>query len=198
MRFPFNLLALPVFAVAVSVAACVTAAAQTPDYKNVGRTPTAQEVQALDIAVGTDGKELPAGSGTAKMGARIFGEKCAACHGESQEGSSQAPALVGGKGTLTSLHPKMTAGSYWPFATTIFDYIRRAMPRFQEGTLKVDEVYSLTAFILFRNDIIKEDDVIDAATLPKIKMPNRDGFIPQNLDEIHDWKKRGCKLGHCP
>ena len=193
MRFPFN------FCVPVAVlAGCFTASAQAPDYKNVGRTPTAQEVQALDIAIGTDGKELPPGSGNAKTGARLFAEKCQACHGESQEGSAQAPALVGGKGTLTSLHPKMTAGSYWPFATTIFDYIRRAMPRYQEGSLKTDEVYSLTAFILFRNDIIKEDDVIDAATLPKIKMPNRDGFVPQNLDEIHDWKKRGCKLGHCP
>jgi mono/diheme cytochrome c family protein len=193
MRFRFKLL-VPV----VAVAACVSAAAQTPDYKNVGRTPTAQEVQALDIAIGTDGKELPPGNGNAKTGARLFAQKCVACHGENQEGSPQAPALVGGKGTLTSLHPKMTAGSYWPFATTIFDYIRRAMPRYQEGSLKVDEVYSLTAFILYRNDIIKEDDVIDATTLPKIKMPNRDGFIPQNLDEIHDWKKRGCKLGHCP
>ena len=193
MRLHFNLLA-PV----VALAACLTAAAQTPDYKNVGRTPTAQEVQAMDIAIGTDGKELPPGSGNAKTGARLFNEKCVACHGENQEGSAQAPALVGGKGTLTSLHPKMTAGSYWPFATTIFDYIRRAMPRYAEGSLKVDEVYSLTAFILFRNDIIKEDDVMDATTLPKIKMPNRDGFIPQNLDEIHDWKKRGCKLGHCP
>ncbi len=193
MRFHFSLL-VPV----VAVAACFTSAAQTPDYKNVGRTPTAQEVQAMDIAIGTDGKELPPGSGNAKTGGLLFAQKCAACHGESQEGSAQAPALVGGKGTLTSLHPKMTAGSYWPFATTIFDYIRRAMPRYQEGSLKVDEVYSLTAFILYRNDIIKEDDVIDATTLPKIKMPNRDGFIPQNLDEIHDWKKRGCKLGHCP
>ena len=193
MRFRFSLL-VPV----VALAARITTAAQTPDYKNVGRTPTAQEVQAMDIAIGTDGKELPPGSGNAKTGARLFNEKCVACHGENQEGSAQAPALVGGKGTLTSLHPKMTAGSYWPFATTIFDYIRRAMPRYAEGSLKVDEVYSLTAFILFRNDIIKEDDVMDATTLPKIKMPNRDGFIPQNLDEIHDWKKRGCKLGHCP
>jgi S-disulfanyl-L-cysteine oxidoreductase SoxD len=193
MRFHFNIL-MPVMA----VAACVGAAAQTPDYKNVGRTPTAQEVQAMDIAIGTDGKELPPGSGIAKTGARIFGEKCVACHGENLEGTPQAPALVGGKGTLASLHPKMTAGSYWPFATTIFDYIRRAMPRYAEGSLKTDDVYSLTAFILYRNDIIKEDDVINAATLPKIKMPNRDGFVPQNLDEIHDWKKRGCKLGHCP
>jgi cytochrome c len=186
------------FTPVVALAACFTAVAQTSAYKNVWRTPTAQEIQAMDIAVGTDGKELPAGSGNAKAGAVVFAQKCAACHGESQEGSAQAPALVGGKGTLTSLHPKMTAGSYWPFATTIFDYIRRAMPRYQEGSLKVGEVYSLTAFILYRNDIIKEDDLMDAATLPKIKMPNRDGFIPQNLDEIHDWKKRGCKLGHCP
>jgi S-disulfanyl-L-cysteine oxidoreductase SoxD len=193
MRFHFRLL-LPIAA----LAAGITAAAQTPDYKNVGRAPTAQEIQAMDIAIGTDGKELPPGGGNAKTGAVLFAQKCAACHGESQEGSTQAPALVGGKGTLTSLHPKMTAGSYWPFATTIFDYIRRAMPRYQEGSLKVDEVYSLTAFILYRNDIIKEQDVIDATTLPKIRMPNRDGFIPQNLDEIHDWKKRGCKLGHCP
>jgi S-disulfanyl-L-cysteine oxidoreductase SoxD len=182
----------------LAIAACTDAAAQAPNYKNVGRAPTSQEMQAMDIAVGTDGKELPPGSGTAKKGAALFAQKCVACHGENQEGSAQAPALVGGKGTLTSLHPKMTAGSYWPFATTIFDYVRRAMPRYQEGSLKADEVYSLTAFILFRNDIIKEDDVIDAATLPKIKMPNRDGFIPQNLDLIHDWKARGCKLGHCP
>lgn len=194
MRSPFKVVA-PVAALA---AICLTAAAQTPDYKNVGRTPTADEIKAMDIAVGIDGKELPPGNGTAKAGAVLFAAKCMACHGESVEGSAQAPALVGGKGTLTSLHPKMTVGSYWPFATTIFDYIRRAMPRYQEGTLKADEVYSLTAFLLYRNDIIKEDDVIDATTLPKIKMPNRDGFVPQNTDEIHDWKKRGCKLGHCP
>lgn len=193
MRFHFNFL-VP----AMAVAACLSATAQTPDYKNVGRTPTAQEVQAMDIAVGTDGKELPPGSGNAKTGAILFAQKCAACHGEDLEGSAQAPALVGGSGTLTSLHPKLTTGSYWPFATTIFDYIRRAMPRFQEGSLKNDEVYSLTALILYRDEIIKEDDVIDAKTLPKIKMPNRDGFIPRNTDEIHDWKKRGCKLGHCP
>ncbi len=193
MRFHFKLL-VP----AVALVASVTTAAQTPDYKNVGRTPTAQEVQAMDIAIGTDGKELPPGSGNAKAGGILYAQKCAACHGENQEGSAQAPALVGGKDTLTTLHPKMTVGSYWPFATTVFDYIRRAMPRFQEGSLKVDEVYSLTAFILYRNSIIKEEDVIDAATLPKIKMPNRDGFVPQNTDEIHDWKKRGCKLGHCP
>src|ERR1700680_1169360 len=111
MRFHFNFL-VPF----VAVAACVTAAAQTPDYKNVGRTPTAQEVQAMDIAIGTDGKELPPGSGNAKTGALLYTQKCAACHGEKQEGSPQAPALVGGKDTLTTLHPKMTGGSYWHLA----------------------------------------------------------------------------------
>ena len=186
------------FAPVIVLAACASLSAQSRSYKNVGRTPTPEEIQAMDIAIGTDGKELPPGSGNAKTGARLFAEKCVACHGEQQEGSAQAPALVGGKGTLTTLHPKMTAGSYWPFATTIFDYVRRAMPRYQEGSLKVDDVYSLTAFILYRNEIIKEDDVIDATTLPKVVMPNRNGFIPQNLDEIHDYKKRGCKIGHCP
>ena len=193
MRWSFNCFA-PVVALAVYGAVL----AQTPDYKNVGRAPTEQEVQAMDIAIGTDGKELPPGSGRAKEGAKIFKAKCEVCHGANLEGSQMAPALVGGKGTLTSLHPKLTVGSYWPFSTTIFDYIRRAMPRYQEGSLSADEVYSLVAFVLYRNEIVKEEDVIDAKTLPKIQMPNRNGFIRQKLDEIHDPKKRGCRLGHCP
>jgi mono/diheme cytochrome c family protein len=182
----------------VALVACGAAFAQSPDYKNVGRAPSEQEIQAMDIAIGTDGKELPAGSGTAKDGAKIFKAKCEFCHSANLEGSQMAPALAGGKGTLTSLHPKLTVGSYWPFSTTIFDYIRRAMPRYQEGTLLPDEVYSLVAFVLYRNEIIKEDDLIDARTLPKIQMPNRNGFIPQKLEEIHDPNKRGCRLGHCP
>jgi S-disulfanyl-L-cysteine oxidoreductase SoxD len=193
MRWRFNF-----FVPVVALAACGAALAQTPDYTNVGRAPTEQEVQAMDIAVGTDGKELPLGSGTSKDGAKIFKAKCEVCHGANLEGSPMAPALVGGKGTLTSLQPKLTVGSYWPFSTTIFDYIRRAMPRYQEGSLNADEVYSLVAFVLYRNDIIKEEDVIDAKALPKIQMPNRNGFIPQKLEEIHDPKKRGCRLGHCP
>ena len=193
MRWSFSY-----FVPVVALAACGAALAQTPDYKNVGRTPTEQEVQAIDIAIGTDGKELPPGHGSAKDGAKIFKAKCEVCHGPNLEGSPMAPALVGGKGTLTSLHPKLTVGSYWPFSTTIFDYIRRAMPRYQEGSLSPDEVYSLVAFVLYRNEIIKEDDVIDAKTLPKVQMPNRNGFIPQKLEEIHDPKARGCRLGHCP
>jgi cytochrome c len=172
--------------------------AQAPNYKNVGRAPTPDEIRAWDTAVGPAGKELPPGSGTGKEGAEIFAEKCVVCHGPAGEGSQMAPRLVGGKGTLTTPQPVLTVGSYWAFATTIFDFIYKAMPRGQEGSLKPDQAYALTAFLLYKNDIIKETDTIDSKTLPAIKMPNRDGFIPPQLDEIHDIKKRGCRLGHCP
>ena len=172
--------------------------AQAPNYKNVGRAPTSDEIRAWDTAVGPAGKELPPGNGTAKEGAEIFEEKCVVCHGPAGQGSQMAPRLVGGKGTLTTPQPVLTVGSYWAFATTIFDFIYKAMPRGQEGSLKPDQAYALTAFLLYKNDVIKETDMIDAKTLPAIKMPNRDGFIPPQLEDIHDIKKRGCRLGHCP
>jgi mono/diheme cytochrome c family protein len=174
------------------------ARAQTTVYKNVGRSASPDEIRAWDTAVGPAGKELPPGSGTAKDGAEIFANKCAVCHGPGGEGSLSAPRLVGGKGTLTSSQPVLTIGSYWAFATTIFDFINKGMPRGQEGSLKPNEVYSLTAFLLYKNDIVKETDVMDARSLPAVKMPNRDGFIPPQLEDIHDIKKRGCRLGHCP
>ena len=172
--------------------------AQAPNYKNVGRAPTSDEIQAWDRAVGPAGKELPPGSGTAKDGAEIFADKCAVCHGPAGEGSQMAPPLVGGKGTLKSPQPVLTVGSYWAFATTIFDFINKAMPRGQEGSLKPDQVYALTAFLLYKNGIIREAEILDAKTLLLVKMPNRDGFIPPQLEDIHDIKKRGCRLGHCP
>ncbi len=178
--------------------ACAAAAAQMPDYGNVGRAPSEAEVRAWDISIGLDGKELPSGKGTATDGALVYEAKCAACHGQNLEGTPLAPVLVGGKGSLTAERPLRTIGSYWPFATSIWDYVNRAMPRNQEETLTADEVYAVTAFLLFRNDIIRENDVIDARSLPKVQMPNRNGFIPQAVNEIHDIKKRGCRLGTCP
>jgi len=186
------------FVLLASLMAGNAAWAQAPNYKNVGRAPTPDEIRAWDTAVGPAGKELPRGSGTAKEGAEIFAEKCIVCHGPAGEGSQMAPRLVGGKGTLTTPQPVLTVGSYWAFATTIFDFIYKAMPRGQEGSLKPDQAYALTAFLLYKNDIIKETDTIDSKTLPAIKMPNRDGFIPPQLKDIHDIKKRGCRLGHCP
>jgi mono/diheme cytochrome c family protein len=155
---------------------CAGAFAQGTTY-NLGRTPSAEEIRALDIAIGPDGKELPPGSGTAKEGAQIFAEKCAACHGTTGEGGV-APRLVGGKGTLTSLHPQKTVGSFWASATTVWDYINRAMPQNQPGSLRPNEVYALTAFLLNRNGIIEESYTLDVKSLPKVQMPNRNGFIP--------------------
>lgn len=178
--------------------ACVAAQAQTPDYSNVGRTPTAEEIRSWDIAISLDGKELPPGSGTAKEGAALYSQKCVACHGQTLEGSAFGPRLMGGKGSLTTPRPLRTVGAYWPFATSLWDYINRAMPRNKEGSLSPSEVYALTAFLLYKNDIVKESDSIDAKSLPKIQMPNRNGFIPVKIEDIADVKKRGCRLGICP
>jgi len=175
--------------------------AQTPSYTNVGRTPTKEEIQAWDISAGPDGKGLPPGQGSAKDGAPIFAAKCAVCHGPAGEGAKIGPRLVGGTAdleTLTTLRPVRSIGGYWPYATTVWDFINRAMPRGQSGTLTANEVYALTAFILAKSNIIKEDDVLDAMTLPKVQMPNRNGFVPARFSDIPDEKKRGCKQGVCP
>jgi mono/diheme cytochrome c family protein len=165
---------------AVFLASCAASWAQSPKY-NLGRTPTDEEIKAWDISVGPEGKELPPGSGNAVAGAKIYAEKCALCHGPTAtEGKFLHGVLVGGKESLTTLEPMKTIGSYWPYATTIFDFVRRAMPFNNPGSLTADEVYSLTAFLLYRNEIIEEPTVIDAMTLPKVKMPNRDGFFPAN------------------
>ena len=175
--------------------------AQTPSYTNVGRAPTKEEIQAWDISVGPDGKGLPPGQGSAKDGAPIFAAKCAVCHGPAGEGAKIGPRLVGGTAdleTLTTLRPVRSIGGYWPYATTVWDFINRAMPRGQSGTLTANEVYALTAFILAKSNIIKEDDVLDPMTLPKVQMPNRNGFVPPRFADIPDEKKRGCKQGVCP
>ncbi len=189
------------FVLAMLLAAASVAVAQTPSYSNVGRTPTKEEIQAWDISIGPDGKGLPPGSGTAKEGAPIFASKCAVCHGPAAEGGAIGTRLAGDKAlteTLTTLKPVRTVGSYWPFATTIWDYIHRAMPRNQAGTLNPNQIYALTAFILYKSNIIQESDVMDAKTLPKVQMPNRNGFIPQRFEDIPDERKRGCRQGVCP
>lgn len=173
MRCSFSLLT-PVMVLAT----CVAGLAQTRPY-NVGSTPSPEEIKAMDGLVGPSGKELPPGSGTATDGAKIYAQKCAACHGRNGEGArGVGPRLVGGIGSLTTPNPVETVGSSYPFATTLWTYINRSMPATKPGSLSADEVYALSAFVLYRNEIIQESDVLDAKTLPKIQMPNRDGFVP--------------------
>jgi len=145
--------------------------------QNLGHVATPDEIAAWDISIGPDGSGLPAGSGTPRQGEAVFAAKCAACHGENGGGKPN-DRLVGGQGTLAGDAPVKTIGSYWPYATTIFDCVRRAMPLNESKSLTDDEVYAVVAYLLQQNRIIEEGDVMDARTLPQVRMPNRDGFIP--------------------
>lgn len=158
------------------------APAKAPATFGIGRPATADEIAKLDIDVQPDGTGLPAGSATSADGAPIYAAKCSACHGKTgKEGPNDR--LVGrlpGDAFPFARDPRIpkTIGNYWPYATTVFDYIRRAMPPDAPGSLKDTEVYSLTAYLLFLNDLITADFVVDAASLPKVKMPARDRFVP--------------------
>ena len=147
-----------------------------PRYQ-LGRKATSEEIRAVDISVFPDGTGLPRGSGTAKAGAAIYGRKCVTCHGANGKGNADFPRLSGGIGTLASSEPILTVGSYWPYATTVWDYVHRAMPYPQPGTLPPDEVYALTAYILALNGIMSDSTELNQRSLPAVHMPNRDGFI---------------------
>jgi mono/diheme cytochrome c family protein len=142
----------------------------------VGRAATPDEIKAWDLTVMPDGKNLPAGQGTPAQGAEVYERQCQSCHGVAAKGGT-AEALVGGQGTLATAKPVKTVTSYWPRATTIFDYVRRAMPYNTPGTLTNDQVYAVTAYVLQLDGIIGASDVMNAETLPKVRMPNRDGFV---------------------
>jgi len=184
-----------VFLIAFAFAALigVSALAQGPTY-GVGRTPTAEEIRALDISIGPTGEELPTGKGTAKEGAQVYRAKgCAGCHGAAGIGGT-APNLkskdpknpdVWARGRILPLRA--------PFATTVWDYINRGMPLNREGTLTADEVYALTAYLLYINDVIPEDQILDAQSLPKVKMPIGDRYA-----SLPDWKPRTPRLKGYP
>lgn len=144
---------------------------------SLGKPASAQEIKGWDIDIRPDGKGLPVGSGNAIDGEEMFITKCGSCHGEFAEGAGGYPVLAGGLGSLDSDHPVKTVGSYWPYASTAFDYIRRAMPFGHAQSLGDNEVYAMTAYILYSSDIIEDDFVLDQSSLPLVKMPNRDGFI---------------------
>jgi mono/diheme cytochrome c family protein len=153
--------------------------AQTP---NLGQPLTPADIAAWDINVLPDGTGLPPGSGTPAEGARVYSMKCAVCHGENGKGGSNA-RLVGGD-PIKDMETEKTIANFWPFPTTLFDYIRRAMPWRQPRTLSNNEVYAVTAYILSLNKLIDENEAMNAQTLPKVRMPNRNGFIPRFPDRF--------------
>ena len=150
---------------------------------NLGQPLTAAELAAWDISIQPDGTGLPPGGGTPAQGAKIYAQKCALCHGENGKGGASA-ALVGGAPLTNGIETPKTIANFWGYSTTVFDFIRRAMPWQQPRTLSNDEVYALTAYILSLNKLIGENDAMNADTLPKVKMPNRDGFIIRFPDRI--------------
>ena len=174
-----RMLALPILA----FAGICFGAAQTPRY-NLGRPATAEKIRKRDISVAPDGTGLPAGHGSVEEGRYIYKVLCASCHGDRGQGIGDYPALVGGQGTLKSNNPVLTVGSYWPYATTVWDYTRRAMPYQRPGTLTPDETYAVTALILYMNGIVDERTELNEKSLPKVKMPNRDGFVPDPRPDI--------------
>jgi cytochrome c len=154
-----------------------------------GTTAGEQEIAAVDIDAMPDGRGLPPGGGTYVQGAEVYAVQCAACHGEQLEGIPNlgGDKLIGGRGSLASGSPIKTIESYWPYATTVFDYVKRAMPFPAPGSLSDDEVYAVSAFILAEAGIIGRDQVMNATTLPEVLMPNRDGFVPDPRPDVHDY-----------
>jgi cytochrome c len=142
-----------------------------------GRPATPEEIKAWDIDVLPDGTGLPNGQGDVARGRQVFEDNCSACHG-AKGGGGIADRLVGGRGSLASAHPVKTVGSFWPYATTLFDYIRRAMPYPAPQTLGDDDIYAVVAYILHLNDIVPAGATLDRTSLPLVRMPNRDGFVP--------------------
>lgn len=163
----------------IALSASVTALAQGPTYR-LGTTPSDEQIKASDTSISPRGKELPLGSGTARQGATVYVQKCAACHGPDGTGTALHRGLI----PLGNAKPVKIEGSLVPYATTVWDFINRAMPWARPGSLTPDEVYAVTAYVLFRNDVITETDVLDATTLPKVRMPNRDNFLAVEID----WK----------
>jgi len=177
MRCSLKLL-LPV----IILAAPAVALAQSQPRLNLGTPLSQEEIKSFDFMLGPDGKELPPGRGTPKEGAAVFAKRCQVCHGQNGEGGAVRRLVFGSPGKPyrgTFKESEKTAVSFYPYPTIVWDYVNRAMPASNPGSLTPDEVYAVVAFLFYRNGIIKEDDVLDAKSLPKVEMPNRQGFVPE-------------------
>ncbi len=172
----------------VSIALSGAAFAQTMPVKYGFGSPVTDQELSKYFSIPPDGRGLPPGSGNATAGAKLYAENCAACHGDKLEGNPAkgigGDKLIGGRDSLTTKTPVKTVESYWPYATTLFDYVKRSMPFSSPGTLKEDEIYAVVAYILSEAKIIQPTETMDARTLPKVVMPNRDGFEPDPRPEL--------------
>lgn len=172
----------------MSFLAMTPALAETGAY-GIGSPATAEEIAGWNIDIRPDGKGLPPGSGSVEDGEMMYEEKCASCHGSFGEGVGRYPVLSGGEGTLTEERPEKTVGSFWPYASTLWDYIHRAMPFTQPQSMTDEEVYAITAYVLYLNDLVEDDFVLTADNLASIEMPNQEGFF---LDDRPDTNNSGC------
>jgi S-disulfanyl-L-cysteine oxidoreductase SoxD len=180
---------------ALVVAASASAQHSTDRKLNIGREATAQEIAGWDIAIRPDGRGLPPGRGTVRQGEALYLERCAACHGEFGESAGRWPILSGGKGTLSSHDPVKSIGSYWPYVSTVMDYIRRAMPYGNAQSLTDDELYAVTAYVLYLNDVIRDEEFeLDAKSFAGLKLPNEPNFFDDDREtaEREFWKKDPC------
>lgn len=180
----------------IALAASTSALAQSPvaSPPQLGRPAHPAEIAAWDMAVRPDGKGLPVGKGSVKDGERLYLEQCAACHGEFGEGAGRWPPIAGGLGSLKSDNPEKTPASYWPYASTLFDYIRRAMPFGNAQSLQADDVYALTAFLLHMSDVVGDNFVLSKENFGSIKLPNAGGFIDDDREtaERRFWGREPC------
>jgi cytochrome c len=179
--------------VALAVLALASATpAHAQNRYGIGQAATAAEIAGWNIDVDRDGHNLPPGSGTVSHGREVFAQQCAACHGANGEGSGIGDRLAGGQGSLASPQPVRTVGSYWPYAPTLFDYIRRAMPQNAPQSLSNEDVYAVSAYVLHLNGLLPADGTLDAKTLAAIRMPNRRMFTG---DPRPDVKNPACMTG---
>jgi cytochrome c len=184
----------------VLVAAAVPVQASGKKY-GVGREATTQEIAGWDIDIRPDGHGLPVGKGTAKQGEELYVERCASCHGEFGESAGRWPMLAGGAGTMTSEDPVKTVGSYWPNASTLIDYLRRAMPYGNAQSLTNDELYAITAYVLYLNDILKDETFeLNEKNFTSVKLPNEPNFFDDDREttEKSFWKSEPCMKDCAP
>lgn len=179
--------ALGVLAASTCLMLSEVAFAQTSH--GIGRAPSAAEIAAWNIDITPDGRNLPAGQGSVAHGKQVYDAQCASCHGAKGEGA-MGDRLAGGAGTLNTARPVKTVGSYWPYATTLFDYIRRAMPLNAPQSMSNDDVYAVSAYVLHLNGLVPENTVLDGKGLTAVRMPNRDGFVS---DPRPDVRNADCK-----